>query len=664
MINLPNDNKKWSQVNNSDLFGNISITKNISFDKEGYLALSNSSRAIMDEIVDIDFALPVAIAKNEDYGYLVVTSDQLFQVNSVIMSVTPSQIATAGVPAGDLQSDVTYFEDKLVVTQDTDVDYYDTTANTWTDTNISLTADGHHPAVYMPSLSALAIADVYTVKLYAKPITATPTLITTLTIANNLEITSMCYFNQNLYIATHNPLGGHAWLYVWNGLGTSAQQAYEVDSNIIFSVCMHQDSVVLTTGNGSLLRFNGSGFTMLAGFPIFYTDQSLSGDTNKSMYHNTLKSNGDVLYIGLSSYNENGDDFLLSQPDGIWCYDENVGLYHKYSTSNAMVIAESIINTSINTSTNIITVANNYITGTEVVFYQGSGVSPLVSGTKYFVINVSSTTIKLATTKTNALAGTAIDITSVTAGTNYFAFFRNIDFGQFINDRFLSLYVIERPVTHRILGTDLLWGAEVIRRDAISNYDMLGSISKGVEARGYFITPKITSQDVTDVFNQITVKFTAPLGELDKIIIKYRTEDDGNEFVNLANWDITWTSTTTFTTTETGWASATVGDEVEILAGAGAGILAHISTITESSGTYTVTIDESFDYYTSGDIAVAIFRNWTKWQTITSTNTLGYLSEQLGVTGKFLQLKIELRGVEVQIEEIKVDNKFMLPAKR
>lgn len=62
-----------------------------------------------------------------------------------------------------------------------------------------------------------------------------------------------------------------------------------------------------------------------------------------------------------------------------------------------------------------------YITGDAVKLepvYGGTLPSPLVEDTVYYVIAVNSTTIKLATTKLNAKAGTAIDLT--TAGTSGF----------------------------------------------------------------------------------------------------------------------------------------------------------------------------------------------------------------------------------------------------
>lgn len=673
MIFLPNQNKVWNQANTSDLFGNVHITKNITFDTQGYLRLSSSPRSAMDESVDGDFDNPAVILFNEDYDYFVETWDSAFQADTEILAFRPTQITTAGVPTGDTQADAIWFGGLMPVSQDTDLDYYSPAANTWTDTNVTLTNSGQHQLVNFISLSALAVADVNTVKLYVTPLTATPSLITTLTIGADFEITGMCYFNQNLYIATQNVYGGHAFMYVWNGLGTAAQQVYEVDSNMIFSICAHQNAIYLTTGNGSLLVFNGGGFSLAAAWPIFYTDQALTDENNIGMYKNVMKSNGNLLYI-LFQNSENDAARLLDQPDGVWCYDSTLEmLYHRYSVSNALVIPETIATASVNTTTNQITVAAAPVTGTEVYYRDASStpIPDLISDTKYFVIKVDATHIQLASTLALANAGTAIDLTGTGNNSQRLVFFPNTDYGQYFADRTFSLYVIERPVADRQYGTDLLWGAEVIRRDSTGNYGTLGTVSDGVEARGYFITPKIFSQDVTDTFNLVTLKFSPFTSELDKIIIKYRTVDDMRQYVNLtadpgAGWNITWTSSTTFTTTQAEWADAEVGNEIEVLVGAAGGLLAHITAISNVGGTYTVTIDETYANYVTGDIGKAVFRNWIKWQTIEAgdSNALQYfLSTQLGVEGKFIQLKVELRGVGIRIEELLVDNKYRLPAK-
>lgn len=668
MINIPNQQvREWNQPNTSDLFGNVFITKNITFDTQGYLRLSYSPREAMDETVDADFGNPAVIMFSEDYGYFVQTWDEPFEVSLEVLATRPTQITDSDHPNGASQADATWFGGLMPVTESNDVHYYNPSSNTWVDTNISLTntTQSQHQIVNFLSLSALAIADVNTVKLYATPLTATPTLITTLTISANFHITGMCYFNQNLYIATQDRFGGHAFMYVWNGLGTAAQQVYEVDSNMIFSICAHKDSVMLLTGNGSLLRFDGGSFSIAAAFPIFYQDQSLSDTVNIGIYKNTIKSNGNLLYI-LFSNPENNSNRLLSQPDGIWCYDENIGLYHRYSISNSLVQQESIDTTAVNTTTNQITVARNYVTGTEVYYTNAGTLIPeLEDNGKYYVINIDSTHIQLAYTLADAVSGTEIDLTGTGQPSQKLIFYPNIDYGQYYSDRVFSLCVIERPVANRQYGTDLLYGASVESRQ-MSELDTLGTVSDGVEARGYFITPKILSNNVTDNYDLVTLKFSPFTSELDKIIIKYRTVDDMRQFVNMQEWDMTWTSTTTFTSTEIGWEDAEKGDEVEVLQGAGAGLLAHIIDISKNVGTYMITLDDIYNNYTSGDVGRAIFRNWKKWKTISygdSNANQHFLSDHIGANGKFLQLKIELRGVRTRIEELLVDNVFRLPAK-
>ncbi len=564
----------------------------------------------------------------------------------------------------------------MIFSQDTDVDYYDPSANTWTDTNISLTGGNgrQHQTVNFLSLSAVAIADVNTVKLYAAPMTATPTLITTLVISLNFFITGMCYFNQNLYIATQNRYGGHAFMYVWNGLGTAANQVYEVDSNMIFSICAHENQIVCLTGSGALLGFNGGGFDPLPNgcFPSYYFDLSLSDNTNTDMYKNVMVSNGNLLYINFSNDNNNINK-LLCQPDGLWCYDKRVGLYHRYSSTNALVEIYTVFAGSINAGTGVITVpAGTFPTGTEVV-YDGGGFDtpPLVDNTKYFTIRVDSTHVKLAYTYADAIAGNAITYGAL--GTSmHLTFYPNPDYGQFYNARTTSAYVIERPVSNTMYGTDAIWGGEVfIRTDATNDTEVLITAANGIGARGYFIIPKVFSVNVTDNQNLVTLKFSKFTSELNKIIIKYRTYDDGLVFINTGitdnGWTGNWTSTTTFTIVGAQWADAVVGNEVEVLQGAAGGLLAHITAISEAGGTYTVTLDEAFADYQSGDESIMVFRNWIKWKTIEygdSNAEQFFLSEQLGSDGKFIQLKVELRGVNTRIEDLLIDNQTRLPAKQ
>jgi hypothetical protein len=73
----------------------------------------------------------------------------------------------------------------------------------------------------------------------------------------------------------------------------------------------------------------------------------------------------------------------------------------------------------VNTSTGIITVgAHWFSTGDQVVYNNGGGtrIGGLVNNTTYYIIKATSTTIKLATTYNDAIAGTRVTITSTGSG--------------------------------------------------------------------------------------------------------------------------------------------------------------------------------------------------------------------------------------------------------
>jgi hypothetical protein len=85
--------------------------------------------------------------------------------------------------------------------------------------------------------------------------------------------------------------------------------------------------------------------------------------------------------------------------------------------------AENILSTSVDTSANTLAVSPlvPYVTGDQIKLYlSGSNTlpSPLLEDTIYYAIAVSDTSIKLATSASNASAGTAIDLT--TTGSDYF----------------------------------------------------------------------------------------------------------------------------------------------------------------------------------------------------------------------------------------------------
>jgi hypothetical protein len=665
MIYIPNrENKQWTQSNKSDFYGTIIASKNINFEKQGYISLSGSPRLAIDNTTTGFNRLAVVVPSTT--GFFAQTWTSPFNVSAELLRDAPTIDSTANAPTGSERSDAEWFQSNLLVSRSTGLSYR--AGSTWNDTNITLssTSGSQHPITIFPWLSAFAVANVNTVAVYNN-ISTTPTLRTTLTIPTDFMVTGMVYFNQLLYIATRNTSGGKAILYIWDGLDTTANGAFEVDASSIHDVCVFRNAIVVLSSAGELLRFNGGGFDQLDAFPVFYTSRFLTDKNNINIYKNSLIPNSDELFISFSD-SRNFRSTIINQPAGIWCYEEGVGLYHKHSFTSALV--HRAINPAINTTDDTLTITRDVKTGTEVFYSANTANSALENDTKYFAIRVTATTVRLATSKTNALNNTYIDFTATDGVSETFVFYPNLDYGQVLADRPMALGVFEQIAQRPEYGSDLLYGAETSTRDGgLGNVRGLATIAQNIESRGYFITPKILSSGVKDVYKLLTLKWLPLQNELDKIIVKIRVKDDKFREINLNNsgWEMTWTASNTFTTTQGDWSDANEGDEVTILTGGGAGLLAHITSITVNAGVYTVVLDENYEDYQAGDKGTAVFSKFQKLLTITKEseqNLDGFISKQMDIRGAFIQVKIEMRGINVSIEEIGIDNEMLMSTSR
>lgn len=163
---------------------------------------------------------------------------------------------------------------------------------------------------------------------------------------------------------------------------------------------------------------------------------------------------------------------------------------------------------------------------------------------------------------------------------------------------------------------------------------------------GHFITPQIESSQLTDTWQKIYLKHKKLINSSDRIYIKSRTEEDAG-----VEGTITWTSTTTFTVLNSAvvvsdyWTAGT-GGEVEITQGIGGGKTAHITNAVNASGTWTVTVDETFTGATG--TSKARFMKWNKLKTINNEENISNQVQQfaefpIGLSDQndtFIQFKI------------------------
>lgn len=175
----------------------------------------------------------------------------------------------------------------------------------------------------------------------------------------------------------------------------------------------------------------------------------------------------------------------------------------------------------------------------------------------------------------------------------------------------------------------------------------------------YFVTTELdgvpTQQEipVISIWQKAYLNYRKLKNATDKIVLKYRTANQSPTELT-----ITWTSTTTFTTTDANIANYAVGDEVEITRGKGGGMCSHITAISAPvAGVYTVTVDEVHTGATSGT-ATARLQKWTKIKTYVQDQTSTY--KELGLPQNTINDWIQFKVFFVFTGDDQFDELFVI----
>lgn len=671
---IPNQQtKQHSQTNKSDISGTIYQSKNITLDEQGYVKLSDATYAQFTTDNDADFSTADAMYPSTSNVY--INSDEVFSGDLGVGTLTNRSTDT-NVPTPGSEEDVIYFNGAEVVTDSTNLKYR-SASTTWTTVSGAI-AGGTRPTclAVWDNASSLCVGNANIVRFIN---TSWVVNSTALTLPLEYEVFSMVSVGDQLFIATRSKSGGDAKMFVVNSIKTTIDYSYSAGTFEIMSVKRFKSSVVIINSLGQLMRFNGGGFDELASLPIYATGIEWSNANNdySTVSNRAMWTDGDLVYINLSSFTQNGRFKMLPNfHSGIWCYDDtSKSLYHRHSPSYTRFEAISGSNVTVNATNNNFTLTsgnlNNLSTGMPVLFTVGSGtlIPELKEGTCYFLIKDSSTVFKLAESYDLAIAGTAIDITTAgNTGQNWYVYKVN-DYGWSIYANRMSVCVLNNLLFDDTVSGRLAYTAELAsKQDLSTSKTVFGGTNPFIPNRGYFVTPRLNSANIEDTYNTVFVKFR-PLGLDDKIVIKARTRDRYNfPFTSVqgsttTNWNGVWTSTTVFTTTAD-LSDVIEGDEIEIIAGVGSGHIAHVDEISVSTGTYTVTLTEAFPFAVSNDQMRFQVDTYKILDTITSTskyaaNGFAEMPFADGNNGTFAQVKVELRGISTTISELQVVHKEM-----
>jgi hypothetical protein len=773
MIKLPaREDGVWTVRQDNAKLPDIVATRNVSFDKNGFLSLSKPTIAFINYDDDNDLGLPIAFPRIATGGnqYKCLTTNKQFWADFRYGGLLAFEDASSNVPTGvnTTSAGSAFFNRETVFIEDTDIKTMDLDG-AWTDESPATAPDSGrtHPATTFANRVALAVGSGSNVYQYNTSFASGGS---TLAIPGDYYAVSMAYNRNFIAVGTEDRgFQGKAYVFIWDGNTTAANYGYPVNAETVFLVFPYRDTFGFLTATGQILVWSGSGLTHLGALPVYYGSGQIGWTHTDQVCHtNSYLNDGSIVLLNISSALASTDEkkrkYIHTQPQGIWCVDEDIGLYHRHATTSATAQVERIYARNVNTVDNKITVSSAPDTGTPVFYADGgSSVGGLTDETIYYTIKVDATTVKLATTYARAIAGTAVDITSapdrsivLTGGvstandtiavtrrtgtgtpayyednggtaitelsdeTTYYAIYNSSttvklatsvanasagtainltgtgndaqtfdfgaptltfipksDFGQSFStlaqgaiaqfpsiDKTLGGY----PAESGVMPFQYLWGAEVAERTTTEK-TCAGYVLRGTENRGYFTTSQMLSSQVQDDWQKLFIKHSILDGEFDKICIKYRIDRD-TPIVEIlfaegaSNGSITWVDADTFTSTDTQYANVLAGDEVEVVQGAGSGYLAHVTSITVNAGTYTVNLDEAVKNISTSDTGRAVVSRWTKLTTLTSntlTNEDGYSEILVGVKSKSIQFKIELRGEDVEIEEILVAHELYKP---
>lgn len=662
---------KWYQNNKSDRFSSIYYTRNINLNENGYIKMSPRTISIMDEATNGDFGVPLAIGRSSQGEYLVATSSNA-NFNATISTTANTWSENSGTTEPTLtpESHACWYQGLWHATTTTAVisrPYSGGSNQTWTSRITGLTSGVRHYLSVFASRITLCISNGNTVKQYTSAYAAD----TTLTLPSDYEVIGMAYNNQNMGIITR--LGTtsasqnqESRFFLWDGTTTGFQRDAAIGADAAIAICAYKSSFAVLTRRGQLLYWNGGGFDELANFPFYNKDKQWGSILENVTLGESMIADGDSIYMNvgleLNPFGVKSERFIPSCPSGVWCFNPSVGLYHKWSPSISKVYVNSVTDANVDISTNIFTTSGTLpSTGNPVRLTASSnGLGGLTVGKNYFIIKLSSTTFKLASTKDNAELGTAIDITSKGAdGLNYFWMYDIFDYGNtyFSTGSTGAGAIALTGETNRIYQ-DVIFGGD-FRDTSLSAND---SICMGVpylDGRSVLVLSKTVSGNIKDSIKNIVTKFK-PIKSTDSIRIKYKDKDVLGLPVTSSGNEATWVTSTSFTTAQDLSEAKTFFDaegelEIEFISGAGGGQSVKIENITVSGTSYTVTTAEAVIGARVGYKSEYIIDNWKHLDTITSDdNEAGYKITSLKGSSKWFHVKLEMIGSDITLEDVDI----------
>lgn len=368
-FSIPNSQGLSRQIPNSDTKGELWETFGVDLTSaDGKIKASNKLIKVMDSTDDANFGTVYALSTfgSRHYAITGIADKEMYSCSVLDNPNTMAnwtKVNTNGV--FEEETDVTYFNSLMLVSQDTDImswdgstgdDDYWTTISLGGETGLALTAGVPHMLhTHRGGVETLFVTNGNTVQ-YANTVSGHSTV----TLGTDQTACAIDSGVSAIWVGTYSnsSVNGYVYeLYIGQTLedGTpAANQAYEVDGNVL-ALVVENNVPYIVTDKGHIQVFNGAGFSTVASFPFAYTGESLEGVRMGSVSDNSIsrpvhprgmRSHNDSIYININTEMHNENETPDRCPTGVWEYNTKTGnLTHRFafaeSTSeNGAVLGE------------------------------------------------------------------------------------------------------------------------------------------------------------------------------------------------------------------------------------------------------------------------------------------------------------------------------------
>jgi len=376
-----------------------------------------------------------------------------------------------------------------------------------------------------------------------------------------------------------------------------------------------------------------------------------------------MEVDGDRIYLNIGSQTDGGQDdtgILERFPSGVWCYDPKIGLYHRHGVASSRLTEDS---PTLATDVYTASITTQLVAG-DVVIDQSD------YKTKYYAIPLTATTFSLADSYDNAVADTPV--TTTAAGTGTKEWVTRFDWTQLSYNNYVGFVKKFDNAIASSTGRVAFFAAARPQQETTSSIkESLMCLCKNYTNIGMIEYYKMKSSQKEEMWKDLTIKYK-PLTDGDEIRVKYKVKDSfkrkaiGTADDATPSDFITWVDSTSFTFEDADYDGSVLsaGDEVTFQSGAGAGSTAHIVSTDLDTGVWTIVVDENIRGGVVSNTSTVSFDTYQLLGTITKDHDTaddGLSTFRLDKNSKWLQVKLELRGNEIAIEELIVNNLNHLP---